>query len=461
MTLVTLAPACGDDDDDSGGDGDADGDTDADGGADAAASCPEPVAPAGPGTMSIGFAGAPVALFGDEDAPDFAAPFEDMAADGVDLFVPVFQLSESEDGGTFTRHIEHFLAPACDGPANPYEAARGKLRIVFPGFALIDEPEWTAPLVEEDVAARLQGVIDDCMGGDDSVLGGVEVFHEPGSRGAFLALDEDPDDDLLAANIPAAAAAFRTVTDAPMAVVEAAVPFILERYPESASLTAEERTAITEQFWPLVEGMAGASDVYGFEVYPIDKPLGDPPALALEAVGFYVDQARGHEPAARLLAVLQGFGEDDLGARAGRQPTAGETRFMAIDALLHGARVIVWYGQSAIEADGQLWEDLRATARELRTIAPLLDLQPIDLPPQTSRVEARGFDDGAGTVYIIAANPTEGEQRLSVPLFRPGGEGHATLRDFTSGEVLAGDGNLWTEDLAGRGVRVMSLTACD
>ncbi len=459
--LVFLSPAagCGDDDDDSApGDGDADADADVDGGTDAAAACPTPEPPEGPGSMGIGFAGAPVALFGDEDAPDFATPFADLAAEGVDLFAPIFQLEETAEGSVFTRHFDHFLAPTCAGPANPYEAARGTLRIVFPAFVLVTEEEWAAPLVEADLSARLQALVDDCMGGDDSVLGALEVYDEPASNATILSLDGEPANDLVVANVTAAARALRSVTAAPTLVVEGALPFVLDQYPEFEDTTPEDLAAIEEAFWGFLEGTLGETDVYGFDVYPIEKPLGAPPLL--EAVGAWVEQARSSEPEAVLLSVQQGFGEEDLGTREGRRPTATELRFMAFEAVIHGARMLLWYGQSAIEPDAPLWQDLLATAHELRTVAPLLDLTRIDLPPQTSRVEARGFLDG-DTVWMIAANPTDGEQRLTVPLVRPGGPPHVTLRDVTTGEVLATGGEPWTEMMPGRAVRVLAATACE
>jgi hypothetical protein len=459
MTLaLALAPGCGDDDDSSPGDGDADADADADAGTDAGAVCAAPEPPAGPGSLGIGFAGAPVTLFGDEDDPDFRAPFADLAAAGVDLFAPIFQLEETAGGTVFTRHFDHFLAPTCDGPANPYGAARGTLRILFPAFVLVSTEEWTLPLVEADLAQRLQALVDECMGGDDAVLGGLEVYDEPAADATILFFDEDPANDLLVANVAAAARALASVSSAPTLVVEGALPFVVTHYPEFEGTSPEDLGALQERFWDFADETRGASDVYGFDVYPIEKPLGAPPAL--EAVGEYAEQAHGREPGAVVLSVLQGFGEEDLGTREGRQPTLAETRFMAFESLIHGARMVLWYGQSAISPEGALWQDLLATARELRAVAPLLDLTRIDLPPQTSRVEARGFLDG-DTVWMLAANPTDGEQRLSVPLVRPGGPPHVTLRDFTTGEVLASEGDVWTEMLPGRAARVLSLTACE
>jgi hypothetical protein len=283
------------------------------------------------------------------------------------------------------------------------------------------------------------------------------VYDQPAARAALLESDADPDNDLLAANVPAAAEAIRTVTAAPTLVAEAAFSFLLGDDPQFESLTDEERTALQGRFFELVEEMAGAGDVYGFRAYPV--AVTEPPVL--ETVEQFVDQARSLEAAARPLAVLQGFGHDDAGERPGRRPTTVETRFMAFTAVMHGARALVWAGTAALSEDAPLWTDILDTAEELRGLAPIFDLPVIDLPPQTSRVEARGFIDG-DVVWMIAANPTDGEQRLTVPMVRPGGPPHVTLRDVTTGEVLATGGDApWTETMAGRAVRVMSITACE
>jgi hypothetical protein len=311
--------------------------------------------------------------------------------------------------------------------------------------------------VAADLTARLQAIVDECMAGDDSVLGAVPVYDEPAATAALRETNADPDDDLLAANVPAAAEAIRAVTAAPTVVVEAALAFRLGEDPQFAELSKEERTALQGRFFDLLAEMSGAGDVFGYRAYPVAAT--EPPLL--ETVEQFVDMARTGEALARPLAVLQGFGHDDVGVRPGRRPTAIETRFMAMTAVMHGARVLVWDGTDALAEDAPLWTDILATAEELRGLAPIFDLPVIDLPPQTSRVEARGFIDG-DVAWMIAANPTDGEQRLTVPLVRPGGPPNVTLRDVTTGEVLAtGPADPWSEMMAGRAVRVMSITACE
>ncbi|MBN2307366.1 MAG: hypothetical protein JXR94_00245 [Candidatus Hydrogenedentes bacterium] len=96
-------------------------------------------------------------------------------------------------------------------------------------------------------------------------------------------------------------------------------------------------------------------------------------------VGGYTDIMDASAPGKACWMVLQGFGWCDLGDRFnptdpvnGRRPTYDETRFMAYNALLHGADAILYWGTHAIEKDSKLWRDLMKVGRELRALEPAL-----------------------------------------------------------------------------------------
>jgi hypothetical protein len=74
-------------------------------------------------------------------------------------------------------------------------------------------------------------------------------------------------------------------------------------------------------------------------------------------------------------AILQGFGwsawEKDPALHKSA-PTWAETRFMAYDAILHGAAGIVYWGASYEDQESEIWQSLRRIAGELAQLSPAL-----------------------------------------------------------------------------------------
>ena len=112
--------------------------------------------------------------------------------------------------------------------------------------------------------------------------------------------------------------------------------------------------------------------------------------------------------------VLQGFGWRDLSSKnnehdkavgIGRRPTWVESRFMAYDAIIHGANAILCWGTAyvkPVESDGaaanarpRLWYDLLRVARELRALEPALVVAPLKTPA-LHQGETYGSIDGCG-----------------------------------------------------------------
>lgn len=93
------------------------------------------------------------------------------------------------------------------------------------------------------------------------------------------------------------------------------------------------------------------------------------------------------------------------------RPTLAETRFMAYDAIIHGARGLAYWGTRFVPATAPLWHDLRAVAFELRELSPALLL-----PTSFRRVSATAagqpaadvetllLGTGPGPLYLLAAN---------------------------------------------------------
>jgi hypothetical protein len=233
------------------------------------------------------------------------------------------------------------------------------------------------------------------------------------------------------------------------------------------------RLKVKKEFWEDVERAATATDWYGFDLYPV------PQLENLALVGENVRAVRKHAPGKNILAVLQGFGEDDLG-RTGRRPTPEETRFMAYDAIINGADGIAWWGQSAmdISKDDTLWEAIKATAKEISALNVIRGLPAIDLAYANSRIETlarRGQD----IAYVVVAN-TSGQSEpwaflVPFPADEDSQDKAYQLADFFSGEILGSgviesgsrpivtetmglSNGAWRELLPPRGVRVYVIT---
>lgn len=76
----------------------------------------------------------------------------------------------------------------------------------------------------------------------------------------------------------------------------------------------------------------------------------------------------GNKP---IVQVLQGQGAwecDDDPSNDGPRPVLSQTRFMAYDAVVHGAKGVYWWGTPWIEEDSQLWLDICKIARELAAL---------------------------------------------------------------------------------------------
>ncbi|MCI0492139.1 MAG: hypothetical protein L0Z07_04290, partial [Planctomycetes bacterium] len=122
------------------------------------------------------------------------------------------------------------------------------------------------------------------------------------------------------------------------------------------------------------------ADMVGCDIYPAPPNLNvghsDLLDLGLTSVGAYTERMQQAATGKACAMVLQGFGWRDLwekpnevGAAVGigRRPTWAESRFMAYDAIIHGANAILYWGTAylkPVEDDGsaasgrpRLWYD--------------------------------------------------------------------------------------------------------
>lgn len=166
-----------------------------------------------------------------------------------------------------------------------------------------------------------------------------------------------------------------------------------------------------------------AADMAGCDIYPAPANLSvghsDLPDRGLTSVGAYTERMRQAAPGKACAMVLQGFGWRDLQSQTnehetavgiGRRPTWAESRFMAYDAIIHGANAILYWGTAYMKPvadDGsptsgrpQLWRDLLRVALELRALEPALVAPPLK-SPKIRQTETYGSIDGKGILCSV------------------------------------------------------------
>lgn len=154
-------------------------------------------------------------------------------------------------------------------------------------------------------------------------------------------------------------------------------------------------------------------DAVGCDIYPFPfSPTSGHSDLKdtnLSSVGAYTDRMREAAPGKSIWMVLQGFGWRDLSEEGkeypdplkGRRPGFSETRFMAYDAIVHGANALLYWGTHAIEKDSILWQDLMKIAKELQALEPgIVGERPKNAPISTTD-ETYGSIDGQGPRLML------------------------------------------------------------
>jgi len=125
-----------------------------------------------------------------------------------------------------------------------------------------------------------------------------------------------------------------------------------------------------------------AGHIAGCDIYPVpEEPENGHSDLAnrrISCVGDYTDRMQAAAPGKPVWMVLQGFGWHDLRETSnrppetGRRPTYDETRFMAYDAIVHGAKGILYWGTHRVEKTSSFWTDLTRVVRELNQMHSVL-----------------------------------------------------------------------------------------
>lgn len=147
-----------------------------------------------------------------------------------------------------------------------------------------------------------------------------------------------------------------------------------------------------------------AADAVGCDIYPVPRGKfnghSDLADKSLSCVGAYTRRMQDAAPGKPVWMVLQGFGWADLAETEGREgrdeqrrPNFEETRFMAYDSIVNGARGILYWGTAYIEKDATLWTDLLSLAAELKAFQPVLSAPDAKLSIDISLAETWGSID--------------------------------------------------------------------
>lgn len=216
-----------------------------------------------------------------------------------------------------------------------------------------------------------------------------------------------------------------------------------------------------------------AADIAGCDIYPV--PFGpkvghsDLAERSVAAVGAFTDRMQEAAPGKPVWMVLQGFGWGDIQPEKSdaerkelRRPTFAESRFMAYDTIVHGARGILYWGTAYIEKDSVLWADLLKLAAEFKSLQPVLSA------PESALTVKAGFRPTLGSVdrgIRVLAKAVEGKTWFIVVNEFPEGlfcelGGLDTLNgvqygDTASGRRTAVEGGKLSLPISGQGVCVL------
>jgi hypothetical protein len=125
------------------------------------------------------------------------------------------------------------------------------------------------------------------------------------------------------------------------------------------------------------------ADAVGCDIYPVprerDNGHSDLSDQFLSCVGGYTRRMQEAAPGKPVWMVLQGFAWTDLRETADeqtrerlRKPRPDESRFMAFDAIVNGARGILYWGTAYIDKDEPFWTELLSLVAELSALQPVL-----------------------------------------------------------------------------------------
>ncbi|MFB3788021.1 MAG: beta-galactosidase [bacterium] len=215
------------------------------------------------------------------------------------------------------------------------------------------------------------------------------------------------------------------------------------------------------------------ADIVGCDIYPV--PFGpfvghsDLPERNLPSVGRYTRRMIQSAPGKPAWMVLQGFGWDDInespsrGEPKNRRPTLDEIRFMAYDAIVHGARGLLYWGTFAVEKPSAFWSDLKSVITELHRLQPFLSapdatgqvtlaVEPSSGSGENGVVLMAKEHEGRWAFFVVNEAPEALAFSIRVPAFLNGKQ----VSVLDEPETLTVEGGMIHYGLPGLGVSVLA-----
>ncbi|NUM55033.1 MAG: hypothetical protein HUU46_15405 [Candidatus Hydrogenedentes bacterium] len=215
-----------------------------------------------------------------------------------------------------------------------------------------------------------------------------------------------------------------------------------------------------------------AADAVGCDIYPVPPHIGGHSDLAdrgLTSVGAFTRLMQDAAPGKPVWMVLQAFSWAELAEKKNdpdldqqRHPTYHETRFMAYDAIVNGARAILYWGSAYTDRSKPFWGELLKVVRELADLQPVLSAPDADVELQISLDETWGsLDQGIRVLpketndgtWLIVVNEWHDPLRYTIAGLNPARG--ATYTDTITGASVAADNGTITLSIPSYGVQVL------
>ncbi len=158
-----------------------------------------------------------------------------------------------------------------------------------------------------------------------------------------------------------------------------------------------------------------ATDITGCDIYPVPEPQTQSD-LPNKTIAVVADETQKQKTTVAdrkpIWMVLQGFAWAELRVKQGGKaepvyPTYEQSRFMAYDAIVHGARGILYWGTRYTERPSRFLNDVKRVASELSDLTPVLTAPdsktPLTIEPPDAPIKALVKDVGPDR-YVFAVN---------------------------------------------------------
>ncbi len=396
----------------------------------------------------VGVAGAPIDLLRNtsDGQLDFSWMFTELKNAGMNTFLAVFLTSEEYNISHPAVH--DFASYQCQARQADSKSGIGALRqsglaVLLPAWTEVEEPDkilLNQPIDETVAATQLQ-TLNACYQGIP-ILGYQTYDDAPIYGDVGVPLQKMWQFNRLAKQ-------YSSATN----------PYVFAVHP-----TIDEVSVNTGNSTPWLVDLLNANlpsystsqvaDNIGLYRYPIPgRPAAD--------VGKAIDGLRNSSSSPlRPLVVLQGFGWHDLTASSTeRRPTAQETYFMAVQAIVHGAGGVMWWGANFIESSSELWEAIKLSSGVINAISPWLVQPDSTISVQAPGVETLLKTPLASYSLLLVVNPSPTPVRTRITLAAP--KPYTIVENLGWGQPPVVTKGSFTHTLEGYGVRFFSVRFSD